>query len=47
MPQAIIYLGEEEDKIVKKLSKEWGLPQYETIAKIIREFKKEEINNNG
>jgi len=39
MPQAIIYLSEEEDKIIKEFSKKWELSKHETILKIIREFK--------
>jgi len=39
MPQTNIYLDEEEDGVIIKLSKEYKLSKQETIKKIIREKK--------
>ena len=42
MPQAIIFLGEREDKIVEYYSKKWEVSKHEAILKIIRYFKEKE-----
>jgi hypothetical protein len=42
MVQSIVYTDGEEDEIIKKYSKEWGISKAETIKKIIRRF--DEIN---
>jgi len=42
MPQAIIFLGEKEDKLVRKYSKEWDVSKHETILRMIREFEEQD-----
>jgi len=42
MPQAIIYLGAEEDEMVKKYSEEWNISKHETILRMIREYKEQD-----
>lgn len=39
MPQALIYLDEKEDRIIKKFSEKWKTSKAETIKRIIREVK--------
>jgi len=38
MPQANIFINQEEDKIVRKFSERWHLSKAETIKNIIKEF---------
>jgi hypothetical protein len=45
MVQAIIYTNEDEDEIVKKYSKLWGISKAETHKKIIRRFN--ELNGDA
>jgi len=42
MPQAIVYLEKEEDKIIKKYSKKWDISKIDTIKRIIRKFEEKE-----
>jgi len=35
-----IYLNEKEEEIIKRYVKEWNIPKYEAIRKIIEEFDK-------
>lgn len=39
MPQALIYLNEEENDRVEQFSKLWNLSKAETIKRMLREFK--------
>ena len=39
MPQALVFLDEEEDKKVKEKSYKWNISKQETIKRMIREFK--------
>lgn len=43
MVQMQLFTTEREDKIVKRLQKEWGTNKNETINRIIREFRKEVV----
>ncbi len=38
MPQSNLFFNETENKIITKFSSEWGIPKYETIKKIIKEY---------
>lgn len=48
MPQALIHLDFEHDKIISKYSKKWKLSKHDTILKIILDFKEgEKEDGNG
>jgi len=38
MPQAIIFMSEEENKVVLKFSEKWNTSKHETIKRIIKEY---------
>lgn len=42
MPQASIYLDQEEDEIVNHYSKKWKISKIDSIKRMIREFKEKE-----
>lgn len=42
MPQAIVYLDEEENKIIEKYAKLWEMSKADTIKKMIRDKDKKE-----
>lgn len=44
--QLLLYTNEEENNIVVRYSKKWGMSKADTIKKIIREFEKDENNSD-
>ncbi len=42
MPQALIHLDFEHNKIIDNYSRKWNLSKHDTILKIILDFKEEE-----